>query len=109
MATSQTANNATDSAGRTATAFGVSYAITSIFSALLVVLKESSEAVHDLLTAITGHHWVTHGVLNVIIFVVLGIVLSRTGGVQMTAKSLINTVVGATVASGLIIAGYFTL
>lgn len=107
MTMSQTVNNTTESAGPTATAFGISYAITSILSALLVVLKESSEGVHDGLAAITGHHWVTHGALDVIVFVVLGFVLSRMGGLQMTSKMLIATVVGATVVSGLIIAGYF--
>jgi hypothetical protein len=106
MAMSQTANEA-GSAGTTVTAFGVSYAITSIFSALLVVLKEASVSVHDGLAAITGHHWVSHGVLDLIVFVVLGFVLSRTSAAQMSAKSLIAVVVGATVVSGLIIAGYF--
>jgi uncharacterized Tic20 family protein len=108
MATTQTASDATDSAGATATAFGISYAITSILSALLVVWKESSESVHNALVAITGHHWVTHGVLDVAIFVLLGLALSRMGGgIRMTGNGLIATVVGATIISGLIIAGYF--
>ena len=88
--------------------FGLSYAITSILSALLVVLKERSEAVHNGLTAITGNHWVTHGVLNLIVFLVLGFVFYRIGGgIRMTANALIATIFGATVISGLIIAGYF--
>jgi hypothetical protein len=107
MTISQTQNNATDSAGTTVTAFGISYAITSILSAVLVVMKESNEAVHDGLAAITGHHWVTHGALNLIVFVVLGIVLSRTSVAQMSAKLLIATMIGATVVSGIIFAGYF--
>lgn len=94
--------------GAKVTAYGISYAITSIFSALLVVLKESSQGVHDILVSITGHHWVTHGLLNVILFVVLGAVLSRRQ-TAMTGNGLIATVVGATVVSGLIIAGYFAL
>ncbi len=86
--------------------FGVSYAITSILSALLVVLKESSEGVHDGLTAVTGHHWVTHGLLDVIVFLVLGFVLAGRG-LHMTSQALLGTIVGSTVLSGLIIAGYF--
>lgn len=107
MAMNESANTAPDSAGTTATAFGVSYAITSILSALLVVLKEMNESVHDFLAAITGHHWVTHGALDIIVFVGLGLILSRMGSVQMTGRMLIITVVGSTVVSGLIIAGYF--
>lgn len=86
--------------------FGISYAITSILNALLVVLKEGSEAVHDGMAAITGHHWVTHGQLDLIIFLVLGFLLSRRD-MAMSANALVTTVVGATVLSGLIIAGYF--
>lgn len=97
-----------ETVGVSVTGFGVSYAITSVLSALLVVLKERSEAVHDGLTAITGHHWVTHGLLNIIVFLVLGLALNRIGGgMRMTASALIATIVGATVLSGLMIVGYF--
>ena len=109
MANVQTANDVAGTAGSTVTAFGMSYAITNIFSALLMVLKESSEAVHNFLTAITGHHWVTHGVFNLVVFVVLGIMLSRSGRAQMSAGSLINMIVGSTIVSGLIIAGFFLI
>jgi len=106
MAKSQT--RAADAISAKVTGYGISYAITSILSALLVVLKESNESVHGLLVSITGHHWVTHGLLNVIVFVALGAVLSRMGGgIRMTGNALIATVAGATVISGAIITGFF--
>lgn len=106
MAKSQT--SAIDTISAKVAGYGVSYAITSILSALLVVLKETNEGVHGLLVAITGHHWVTHGLLNMILFIVLGVVLSRRD-MGMSGNTLITTVVGATVLSGLIIAGFFIL
>jgi len=106
MSAEQAATRATETVSATTTAFGVSYAITSVLSALLVVLKESSEAVHDGLAAITGHHWVTHGLLDVIVFVVLGYVLIRRD-MHMSGDALVSTIIGATVVSGLIIVGYF--
>ena len=106
MATSQT--SAADAVSAKVTGYGISYAITSILSALLVVLKESNEGVHGLLVAITGHHWVTHGLLNVIVFVVLGAMLSRRD-MSLKGNTLITTIVGATILSGLIISGYFIL
>ena len=108
-AATQTANSQSDTVGATVTAFGISYAITSIFSALLVVLKELSAGVHDGLAAITGHHWVTHGLLNVIVFVVLGMLLSRANRAPMPVASLVNVVIGSTIVSGLIIAGFFLI
>lgn len=108
MLLKQAAMGATENNGASATGFGVSYAITSILSALLVVLKERSGAVHDGLAAITGHHWVTHGLLDLVVFLVLGLVLSRIcSGMRMTANVLIMIIVGATVLSGLIIVGYY--
>lgn len=106
MSAEQTPAGASETVSATVSGFGISYAITSILSALLVVLKESSEAVHDALVAITGHHWVTQSLLDLIVFVVLGFVLSRRS-MAMSGNALITTIVGATVLSGLIIAGYF--
>jgi hypothetical protein len=99
--------SATDTISAKVAGYGVSYAITSIMSALIVVLKEANPGVHDFLASITGHHWVTHSLLDVIVFVVLGAVLSRSAGMRMSGNSIITIVVGATVISGLIITGYF--
>ncbi len=106
MSTEQASAGTTDTVGAGASGFGVSYAITSILNTLLVVWKESSEAVHDGLAAITGHHWVTQGLLVLIVFLALGFILSRRG-IKMSGNALVTTIVGATVVSGLIIAGYF--
>ncbi len=106
MSAEQAAASATETVNANATAFGVSYAITSVFSALLVVLKESNETVFNGLVAITGHHWVTQGLLNVVVFVALGLVL-RSRDMTMTGNALVATVIGATILSGLIIAGFF--
>jgi hypothetical protein len=109
MAKSQTAGSVNDSLGTTITGFGLSYAVASIFNALLMVLKEASEAVHNGLAAVTGNHWITHGLLNLVVFVVLGFVFSRSSLAQMPASSLIATIIGSTIVSGLIIAGFFLI
>lgn len=48
----------------------------------------------------------THGLLVLIVFVVLGFILSRRG-ISMSGNALVITILGATVVSGLIVAGYF--
>lgn len=108
MPVSQTTKHSSETIGAGVSGFGLSYAITSVLSALLVVLKESNEAFHDVLTVITGHHWVTHGLLDVVVFLMLGFVFYRKcDGSRFTMNALIMIVVGATVISGLIITGYF--
>jgi len=99
--------------GKYTRSFGLSFAITSVVSALLVILKESSEeGVLALMAAITGHHWVTHGLIDLILFVVLGWALSRANkgqGVKMSANGLVSCIVGAVIISGVLIAGFYLL
>jgi len=109
MDITQSTHENSDSAGVTATAFGLSYAVACLFNAVVVILKETIPAVHDGMAALAGHHWVAHGLLDLIVFVVLGFVFARTSLAHMSAKALITNVVGATVLGGLIIVGFFTL
>ena len=59
------------------TGFGLSFAITSIVSSLLVILKETFETLKDFMASLTGHHWITQGVFTILLFVILGFVLSK--------------------------------
>jgi len=97
--------------GKHTRSFGLSFAITSVLSALLVILKETHEdTVLAWMKAATGHHWVTHGVFNLIVFVVLGWALSRPSngqGLKITANTLIMCIVGSAIISGLLIGGFF--
>lgn len=97
--------------GKFTRAFGVSFAITSILSALLVVLKEShEETVLALMKSATGHHWATHGILNLILFVALGWALSRLDkgqGIHISVNALVTCIALAVVVSGMIIMGFY--
>jgi hypothetical protein len=99
--------------GKYTKSFGLSFAITSVFSALLVIVKESSEeGVLALMKAVTGHHWVTHGLIDLILFVVLGWALSKVNkgnGLKMSAKGLVAYIVGAVLISWILISGFYLL
>ena len=91
--------------GKYTVSFGLALAITVVFSALLVVIKESSEnTVMALMKQATGHHWITHTIIDLIVFVVLGFLLTK---VQISPKRLSWIIVGATVVGGVIIAGFY--
>ncbi len=100
---------AQDMVGGYTRSFGLSFAITSVISSLLVILKETNEdTVLAWMKAATGHHWVTHGIFDILLFVILGFALAKSGdGREMSADSLITTVVGALVLSVLIIVGFY--
>jgi len=90
------------------TSYGLGYSIAVIFNALLIILHESSPAVHDFMALMTGHHWATQGVLDLLIFVLFGMLLS-CGGIQWEGKKLSVVMVGSTVLSGLMIIGFFAI
>ena len=94
-------------------AFGLSLAITSLINACLVVLKESNkETVFAWMKMLTGHHWVSQGIISLVVFVMLAWLFARQKsgtGIALTANTLLITIVGATALSSLIIAGYFIL
>jgi hypothetical protein len=97
--------------GKYTKSFGLSFAITSLISALLVVVKEThEESVLAWMKSATGHHWVTHGVLDLILFGLIGWVLARPNngqGINITAKALVTTMVVSLVISWLIIIGFY--
>jgi len=97
--------------GKYVKSFGLSFAITSFISALLVLLKESNEdTVLKWMAGATGHHWVTHGIIDIILFVVLGWILAMPNngkGVNISVNALAGSIVVSTVVSTLLIAGFF--
>ena len=73
-------------------AYGLSLAIVSVVNSLLVLLKEMSEGVHAWMAKLTGHHWVTHSIFIVLLFVLLGWLFGRADegrGIQLPVNRLI--------------------
>lgn len=91
--------------------FGLSLGITSLFSAVLVILKEThEETVLAWMKTVTLHHWVTHGIINLVLFVFLGWALSRPNngnGITISSKALSTFIAGAVVISAVLIAGFY--
>jgi len=102
-----------DTVNKNTVSFGLSLTITAILSAILVVIKELNEnSVLAAMKAMTGHHWITHGVLAVIAFFVIGWGLSKANngeGLKITPERLAGFIVGGVVISGLIIAGFYLI
>jgi TRAP-type mannitol/chloroaromatic compound transport system permease large subunit len=93
--------------------FGVSFVITSLFSVLLLILKETNpKTVMVWMKAATTHHWITHTLLAVIIFVVLGVILANANsgqGIKIEPSKLNGFIVGAFIVSVILIAGFYLI
>jgi len=99
--------------GKYTASYALSLAVTSVLNGLLVIVKETHEdSVLALMKRLTPHHWITHGIFVVLVFLVLGWAFSRANGgrgVQIPVPRLIGVLVGAVVVGGALIAGFYFL
>lgn len=84
------------------TGYGIAASIAIIFNTLLTFLKEEVPAVNAAMKAALGHHWITHSVLVVLVFLILGAWFSRSNYFRdLGGKTLSIFIVGATILGGL--------
>ncbi len=98
--------------GKYTRSFGLSLAVTSVFSALLVVVKELNEGLLSWMKGVTPHHWITHGVINLLLFIVIGFALAMLNGgkgVNISERGATFAIVGGVIAGGLVIAGFYLI
>jgi len=93
------------------TSFGLSLALCAVLNALLVIAKERSKGVAAWMQKITGHHWITHVAIVLVLFALCGWCLGRMNsgrGPQMAAHRL-TRIVSSGVAAGVLIVLAFYL
>lgn len=93
-------------------AFGLSLAGCSVINALLVIAKEKSPALQAIMKSLTGHHWITHVVFVVGLFLGTGALfagLAKRGEGQMPVDRLITVIVSGVGVAGLLIIGFYLI
>ncbi|HVO66304.1 MAG TPA: hypothetical protein VMT12_07475 [Syntrophales bacterium] len=90
-----------------AAGFGISLVVTSFLNAVILIIKEKNDAVMSAMKAALGHHWTTHGVIVIVVFLVLGFIFS---GMKLEEKfddrQMLKYITWAVIISVLIIAGF---
>ena len=90
--------------------FGLSAAVVSIFNTLLVIFKELTPPFKAGMAAAMGHHWTTHGVIVIGLFIVLG--FAFTGMVKAeswSADRLGKTILWSVIFGGGALAAFYLL
>ncbi|MDB4906868.1 MAG: hypothetical protein JWO05_1652 [Gemmatimonadetes bacterium] len=91
-------------------AFALSAAIAIVFNTLLTWGKEAYPALNAFMASLSGHHWITHGLADVAVFIALGLVFMTFGTAsQMSPKQLVAVLVSAVFSAGLGLAAWFVL
>ncbi len=95
---------------RVTAAYALSAAVTVIFNTLLAWIKDAYDPLNTFMARLSGHHWTTHGIVDVLVFIVLGyIFMSRGTAARMAPKRLVAILVGSVVVAALGLAGWFFL
>lgn len=107
-----TLNTETASVSKYSISFGLSAALASVVNALLVIAKEKSQTVQAGMQKMTGHHWVTHSAIVLVVFGFCGWLFARANGGQglkMSVNRLIGMIVAGVAAGGLMIIGFYLI
>jgi uncharacterized membrane protein SirB2 len=88
--------------------FGLSLVVTILLNAVILFFKEISTNVMNAMKAALGHHWTTHGVILIVVFVVLGFILSNVKlKTEWNSQRMLKYIIWAVIISTVIIAGFF--
>jgi len=109
-ALTQASGGTTSSLDRGSAAFALSAAAVIVFNTVLTWVKDAYEPLKSLMASLTGHHWITHGLADVLLFVLLGFLFLKLGvGEGVSARGVTATLVCAVIAAGLGLAAWFLL
>ena len=92
--------------------FGLSLTLCAVLNAVLVIAKEKSKGVAAWMQKITGHHWITHVAIILILFAVFGWCFARTNGGQgpkMSVNCLTSIVFSGVVAGVFIVLSFYVI
>jgi hypothetical protein len=98
----------TDRLSHTAIAYGIGASVAVLFNTLLAWVKDSYDPLNTAMARLTGHHWTTHGLAVVLVFLMVGFAISR--GHEDSLKgpyAPIAVLCGSVVLAGLGLVGWF--
>jgi hypothetical protein len=88
--------------------FALAAAIAVVFNTALAWVKDAYAPLNSLMKSMTGHHWITHGLADLVIFLALGVIFQKAHITEkMDPHRVIRIVVWATVAAALGLALWF--
>ena len=63
---------------RTTAGFGLAAAIACLFNTALAWAKDAYAPLNKFMASLTGHHWITHGLADLVVFIGLGLIFSKS-------------------------------
>jgi hypothetical protein len=92
------------------TGFALAAAVTVLFNTVLAWAKDAYAPLQDFMKSIGGHHWTTHGLADLVVFVGLGFIFMRVKAVEnMDAERVIRILAGSVAVSALGLVAWFVV
>ncbi|MGP8246475.1 MAG: hypothetical protein ACLQVN_18395 [Bryobacteraceae bacterium] len=90
--------------------FVLAAAITVLFNTALAWAKDAYAPLNGFMQSLTGHHWTTHGLADLVLFVGLGILFASTRVAQrIDPNRLVGALIGAVVVAALGLALWYAI
>jgi hypothetical protein len=82
--------------------FVLAAAITVLFNTGLALAKDAYPPLNDFMKSLSGHHWTTHGLADLVVFLGLGFIFVITRAAEkIDPNRLIGVLIGTVVIAGL--------
>lgn len=102
--------NGTPPLSRASSAFAISASVACVFNTLLAWAKDAYAPLNKLLASLMGHHWITHGVADCVVFFGLGMILMQTGAVEkVNPQKVLSILIWSVVAASVGLMVWFLL
>ena len=87
--------------GPSSAAFAMSAAVTILFNTALTCVKDAYPPLTQFMNRLTGHNWTTQGLADVVVFLGLGLIFSKTSlAAGVSPSRLTSLLVSAVVGAG---------
>lgn len=90
--------------------FVLAAAITVVFNTALAWAKDAYPPLSRFMQSLTGHHWTTHGLADLLLFVGLGLIFAKTRVAEkISAERLTALLVGSVAIAGLGLVAWYVV
>ena len=90
--------------------FALAAAIAILFNTILACAKDAYAPLNNFMMSLTGHHWTTHGLADLGLFLALGFIFTNSKVVaKMDARRLTGALIASVVIAALGLALWFAL
>jgi hypothetical protein len=92
-------NAGNEKLSRSSAGFAMAVSVTVLFSTVLAWVKDAYKPLNLFMNGIAWHNWITHGLVDLVLFIVLGLIFSKSNWAGRIAPNRLITFLVMSVAA----------